>query len=232
MRRAIHLILPALGALALIAATPACGEKAPPTAPEADKPEADKPEADKPEADKPEADKPEADKPEADEAKGEFIRFDVNHHDPDRGMVHGHFEKFRVTSAHVDLDNLDRAHATIEIDLASVKTGNEKRDDHVRSADFFEVATYATATVNVKNVKAGEGGTYSADAEVSLHGVSRTLPVTFKVVETHDDGSITIEGEHRGLARADFNIGGSPEDTNVAPNLEFVKVRLKLANTP
>ena len=43
---------------------------------------------------------------------------------------------------------------TAEIDLASIDTGAEQRDDHIRSADFFEVETYPTMTYRSTGVRA------------------------------------------------------------------------------
>lgn len=68
--------------------------------------------------------------------------------------------------------------ATATIDLRSINTGNEQRDNHIRSADFFEVEKYPTMTYRSTGIKqAGEG--YLVDGELDLHGVTR--PVQLKV---------------------------------------------------
>lgn len=61
------------------------------------------------------------------------------------------------------------------IQLASLDTRNAQRDDHIRSADFFEVETYPTMTFNSTGVRATDDG-YAIDGELTLHGVTR--PVT------------------------------------------------------
>jgi polyisoprenoid-binding protein YceI len=65
--------------------------------------------------------------------------------------------------------------AEISIDMASVESGNEARDEHLRSADFFDVARYPTATFSAHAV--GWQGTRGVLAgELTLRGVTR--PVT------------------------------------------------------
>jgi polyisoprenoid-binding protein YceI len=65
--------------------------------------------------------------------------------------------------------------AEISIDMASVESGNEARDEHLRSADFFDVARYPTATFSAH--AAGWQGTRGVLAgELTLRGVTR--PVT------------------------------------------------------
>lgn len=65
----------------------------------------------------------------------------------------------------------------VTIDTSTINTGTEKRDEHLRSADFFDVATYPTATFALtKAERSGEDLTATGD--LTLHGV--TKPVTLK----------------------------------------------------
>ncbi len=70
---------------------------------------------------------------------------------------------------------------TFTIQAASIDTGNEKRDGHLRSADFFDVEKYPTLTlknVKLKPVKK-EKNKYTLKSDLTIHGV--TKPVTFEV---------------------------------------------------
>ena len=58
--------------------------------------------------------------------------------------VRGRFNTF--SGEIVTGENPLKSSVTAEIDLASIITGNEQRDQHIRSADFFEVETYPTMT--------------------------------------------------------------------------------------
>jgi polyisoprenoid-binding protein YceI len=65
---------------------------------------------------------------------------------------------------------------TAEIDLASIDTGAEQRDEHIRSADFFEVETYPTMTYRSTGVRA-DGDDYVVDGELTLKGVTKQVPL-------------------------------------------------------
>ena len=67
--------------------------------------------------------------------------------------------------------------AEVTIDMASVESGNEARDEHLRSPDFFDVARYPAATFSARAVGwQGTRGTLAG--ELTLHGVTR--PVTLQ----------------------------------------------------
>jgi polyisoprenoid-binding protein YceI len=70
-----------------------------------------------------------------------------------------------------------------EIDVASVNTGNEQRDEHLRAADFFDVAKYPTATF-VSTSVTPDGENYRVEGDFTLKGVTRriSLPVDFNGV--------------------------------------------------
>jgi polyisoprenoid-binding protein YceI len=140
------------------------------------------------------------------------------------------FEKFQVVEANIDLTNLETAKAVIEVDAMSIVTGDPKRDGHVKSADFLEVDKFAKVTITIAGLKAVENtpDTYDATATVDMHGVTKDVPVQFKVVEKKED-AIVVEGETKGLARADWGVGGEPEKVNVGPVFD-AQVRLTLKN--
>src|ERR1700724_3660505 len=59
--------------------------------------------------------------------------------------VHGTFDKYTGSLALDDAD-IAKSKAHIEIDAASVDTGNAKRDEHLKSPDFFDVAHFPKIT--------------------------------------------------------------------------------------
>ncbi len=65
---------------------------------------------------------------------------------------------------------------TAEIDLSSINTGNDQRDAHIRSADFFEVETYPTMTYKSTGVRA-DGDDYILDGELTLKGATKNVPL-------------------------------------------------------
>jgi polyisoprenoid-binding protein YceI len=88
--------------------------------------------------------------------------------------VKGDFGKFNGV---VDIDNKDltKSKVSVTIETASVNTGVTKRDDHLKSADFFEVAKYPTMTfVSKKVAKAGKDK-LKVSGLLTLHGVTRDV---------------------------------------------------------
>ena len=68
--------------------------------------------------------------------------------------------EFRKVAGHVIIDEVDVTRSSVEvtIDASSIDTHDEKRDQHLRSADFFDVAAHPTLTFKSKRVQAGKGG--------------------------------------------------------------------------
>jgi polyisoprenoid-binding protein YceI len=92
--------------------------------------------------------------------------------------VRGRFRTFSgqiVTGA----DPLDSS-VTAEIDLSSIDTGNEQRDAHIRSADFFEVETYPTMTYRSTGVRA-HGDGFILDGKLTLKGVTKDVPLNLEL---------------------------------------------------
>lgn len=75
-----------------------------------------------------------------------------------------------------DPSDWTQASVDVKIDAASVNTGNEDRDNHLRSADFFEVEKYPHITFkSTKVTKTGED-TFEIEGELTIRDV--TKPVT------------------------------------------------------
>jgi polyisoprenoid-binding protein YceI len=92
--------------------------------------------------------------------------------------VRGSFQKMTGTVQY-EPEAPERASVNVEIDAASIDTGNEKRDAHLRSESFFEVEKFPTLKfVSSKVVKAGEGH-LKMTGNLTMHGVTRE--VTFDV---------------------------------------------------
>ncbi|WP_433750627.1 YceI family protein [Falsibacillus pallidus] len=95
--------------------------------------------------------------------------------------VKGAFLNFEAT---VDADPTDLTDAEIDfsIDLSSIDTRNEDRDNHLKSADFFDVEQYPKMTFKSTKVVNKGDHEYDVTGELSLHGVSKqeTFHVAFE----------------------------------------------------
>ncbi|CAN5814359.1 hypothetical protein BH11MYX3_BH11MYX3_10300 [soil metagenome] len=119
------------------------------------------------------------------------------------------FERFKVLDATFDPQKVEGGKATIEIDLSSFRTGSDERDEHLKSPAYLDVAKLATITIAIDNVKQKAGTTYTADATVAAHGITKSYPVTFEVLG-RTDTSLRIKGMHT-FTRLDFGIGTDPD---------------------
>jgi polyisoprenoid-binding protein YceI len=92
--------------------------------------------------------------------------------------VPGKFSKFNGTIT-VDRDNLANSSAEATIDVASVNTDNQKRDDHLRNADFFDATKFPTMKFKSTSWKKTGENTYDVTGDLTLKDV--TKPVVLKV---------------------------------------------------
>ena len=97
---------------------------------------------------------------------------------------------------------------TATVDLTSIDTGNADRDNHIRSADFFETDTYTTMTYRSTGIRV-DGDDYVLDGEITLKGVTKSVP--FKL-EVNGFGPDAYGGVRNGftatgtISRADFGV--------------------------
>lgn len=88
--------------------------------------------------------------------------------------VRGEFTKFSGTFT---LDDKDLTKSTLEasIDVTSINTRIAKRDDHLKSPDFFDVAKYPTMTFKSKKVEAAGEGKFKVTGDLTMHGVTKEV---------------------------------------------------------
>jgi polyisoprenoid-binding protein YceI len=88
--------------------------------------------------------------------------------------------KFTGTTGKVVYDKQAKS-GTIDVtvDISSVDFGNEKLDEHAKSAEIFDVAKFPTATYTGKFTKFDASGPTEAQGTFTLHGVSK--PLTLKI---------------------------------------------------
>ena len=128
------------------------------------------------------------------DADHSLVEFSVKH--MMIAKVRGNFAKF---DANITADSSDLTTAAIEftIDTASISTKNEDRDNHLRSADFFDVESYPNITFKATEITKVSGDDYKVSGDVTIKGVTR--PETFDV---------TFEGEGKdpwGNTKAGFS---------------------------
>ena len=105
------------------------------------------------------------------------VQFSIRHM-----MVSNVRGEFRKVSGTVHADDKDLTNSVIEatIDTASIDTREPKRDEHLRSPDFFDAAQYPTITFKSKRIAKSGEGKYAVTGDLTMHGV--TQEVTLDVV--------------------------------------------------
>ncbi|MCY4389434.1 MAG: YceI family protein [Desulfurellaceae bacterium] len=88
--------------------------------------------------------------------------------------VRGTFDKFDVTAV-IDEDDISRSSVEATIEVASINTRNQKRDDHLRGPDFFDAAQHPTITFKSKVVEKIQDYSYKVTGELTLMGVTREV---------------------------------------------------------
>ena len=91
--------------------------------------------------------------------------------------VTGSFSKFDGQVS-MDGDDFDDADITFSADIDSISTGNEQRDGHLKSAEFFDAAQFPQLTFKSTGMRRTGDDTYAVTGDLTLHGV--TKPVTLK----------------------------------------------------
>jgi polyisoprenoid-binding protein YceI len=87
----------------------------------------------------------------------------------------------------------ERSHVEVEIKVASIDTGEPRRDDHLRSPDFFDVEKYPAITFRSTEVEATSSGLWAVTGDLTVRDVSR--PVTLQVA--FDGASASPFGDER-----------------------------------
>jgi polyisoprenoid-binding protein YceI len=120
--------------------------------------------------------------------------------------VRGHFSKFQaqiITAA-----NPLESSATATVDLSSVETGNEMRDNDLRSSNFFDAATHPQMTFASTGIRS-DGGDLVMDGDLTIRGVTRPISLTVEVNGFGPDpygGTRAGFSAHGEINRTDFGV--------------------------
>lgn len=78
----------------------------------------------------------------------------------------------------LDESDLTKSAVTVTVDIASIDTNNQKRDDHLRSPDFFEVAKFPAMTFVSKRVEVANGQPVKIVGDLTIRDVTREVELT------------------------------------------------------
>jgi polyisoprenoid-binding protein YceI len=154
--------------------------------------------------------------------------------------VRGTFKEFE---GHAHLDAADPAKSTSEltIQVASIDTGQEQRDAHLRGPDFFDVESYPTMTFTSTSAERVDDDTYRVTGDLTIKDVTKPVTIEFLHTGTAKDpygnlragfeGSASINRKDWGLTwNAALETGGFLVSDKIV--LEFDVSAIKVSPTP
>jgi polyisoprenoid-binding protein YceI len=95
--------------------------------------------------------------------------------------VRGAFNEFEGTAT-IDGANPDNSSVQVTIAVDSIDTRNKQRDDHIRTNDFLDVATYPQITFTSTAIKHQDGNDFEVTGDLTVRGVTKsiTFPLEFQ----------------------------------------------------
>ncbi|MFE3871130.1 YceI family protein [Flavobacterium sp. ZS1P70] len=148
--------------------------------------------------------------------------------------IAGLFKIFEIDATATKADFSD-ASFELSTEVASINTEVEMRDNHIRSAEFFDVEKYPKMTFKSTSIKkiGKEKGKYKLTGNLTLHGI--TKPVTINMwyrgtITNPQSKAITAGFQFSGIIkRSDFNVGSKfpppmiSDEVKIKADSEFVK---------
>ena len=147
--------------------------------------------------------------------------------------VKGEFKSFNAT---IEGDDLERAKIKASIDASSVFTNNEDRDNHLKSADFFDVENYGELVFEGTSFKKLNEDEYKLTGLLTIRGVTKevTLDVEFGGINKdpwgNEKAGFSLEGK---INRKDWDLNWNAalesggvlvsEDVKIQAEVQFVK---------
>jgi polyisoprenoid-binding protein YceI len=95
--------------------------------------------------------------------------------------VSGTFNDFEVDLV-FDAESPENSSVTVSIDVASVDTNNERRDNHLRSADFFDAENHPKMTFESTSVRKVDDQTLVATGDLTIKGITREIELAINLL--------------------------------------------------
>jgi polyisoprenoid-binding protein YceI len=159
------------------------------------------------------------------DSSGSTIGFSVHQF---LGTTRGKFTSFSGR-IEVDREHPENSSVNAQIEVRSIDTHIKKRDDHLRSAEFFNVETFPRITFKSRSVK--RTGPQSADilGDLTMHGVTKPITLHVKLVTPASETartrwSVTTDP----LTRRDFNLMFSSAAESVSGISQNVGIEMEI----
>jgi polyisoprenoid-binding protein YceI len=140
------------------------------------------------------------------------------------GSHNGSFKNFSGTIDY--LGQPEKSRVNITIDAASLAADDPKLTEHLKTADFFDVAKYPQATFHSTEIKPGgdRGATHTITGNLNLHGVTKSITFPATIVVT--PGAVTVESTFS-INRKDFGINYAGASDNLIRDDVVLKLNVR-----
>ncbi|WP_018127215.1 YceI family protein [Balneola vulgaris] len=156
------------------------------------------------------------------------ITFDIRHFFSD---VTGSFDNYEA-DIKFDPQNLDESMIDVTIMVASVNTKNERRDGHLRTADFFNAEKYPHITFKSDRIVSNGDGKFTAEGKLTIKDVTKDFDLPFTLLGVMDNprgGKIAGISSEFVILRNEFGVGtGDYVSDKVIGNEVKTKLNLEL----
>jgi polyisoprenoid-binding protein YceI len=145
------------------------------------------------------------------------------------GTTRGKFTNF-TGRIEVDREHSENSSVTAQIDIRSIDTRIKKRDDHLRSPEFFDVEKFPNMTFKSRRVK--RTGPQSGDilGDLTMHGVTKAVTLHVKLLTPINETnrtrwSVTTDP----INRRDFNLMFAPATETISGISQTVAINIEIA---
>ena len=159
------------------------------------------------------------------EPSGSTIGFSVRQF---LGTTHGKFTSFSGR-IEVDREHPENSSVTAQIDVRSIDTQIKKRDDHLRSAEFFDVGKFPRIMFKSRSVKRTSPQSGDILGDLTIHGVTKPITLHVKLLTPMNDAartrwSVTTDP----ITRRDFNLMFAPAAESVSGISQTVAINIEI----
>ena len=144
------------------------------------------------------------------------------------GTTQGKFASFSGR-IEVDREHPENSSVTAQIDVRSIDTRIKKRDDHLRSAEFFNVEKFPRMTFKSRSVK--RTGPQSGDilGDLTMHGVTKPITLHVKLLTPiNETGRTRWSVTTDPITRHDFNLMFAPAAESVSGISQTVAINIEI----
>ncbi len=116
--------------------------------------------------------------------------------------------------------NINKSYADVTVKVETIDTDNERRDKHLRSADYFDIEKYPTIRIVSTSISKDDKSGYLFNGNIIIKGITKTISFPFAVLKNAEGFLLT---GNFSINRLDFGVGG-----NSATMSDTVKVELSI----